>query len=102
MGVKSVNETFEFAFVLDENIKLEQTLTLKITVLHQYRRSKKISFIVREDIIKIKPGDKEDSIQSEAKVLKKEIEEKLKKKIDESTYEDYESIAKKLEKLEVV
>jgi ribosomal protein L14E/L6E/L27E len=35
-------------------------------------------------------------------VLKREIEEKLKKKIDESTYEDYESIAKKLENIEVV
>lgn len=35
-------------------------------------------------------------------MLKREIEEKLKKKIDESTYEDYESIAKKLENIEVV
>lgn len=39
---------------------------------------------------------------SEAKVLKKEIEEKLMKKIDDSNYEDYEQISKKMEKLEVV
>lgn len=64
MGVKSVNETFEFAFIMDPDVKLEKTMSYKLTVLHQYRRSKKISFIVREDIIKVVPGDSKAAIES--------------------------------------
>ena len=41
-----------------------------MTVAHQYRRSKKISYIIREEIIKCRPGGKEEAIQSEVNVLK--------------------------------
>lgn len=71
-------------------------IPIKITVLHQYRRSKKISFIVREDVLNLREGKPEETVESEATILKKEIESKLRKKIEDSSYEEYESVAKKL------
>ena len=59
LGVKSVNENFQFGFIVDQNFKIEQEICFKITVMHQYRRSKKVSFIIREDIAKIKAGGKQ-------------------------------------------
>lgn len=70
--------------------------------MHQYRRNKKVSFIIREDIAKIKPCSKEEAVQSQAKILKKQIQEKLKKKLDDDNYQDYEAISKKMQKIEVI
>jgi hypothetical protein len=44
--------------------KIEKDLDPKVTVAHQYRRTKKISYIIREDIIRIKPGGKEEALKS--------------------------------------
>lgn len=64
LGVKSVNDSFEFHFALSPDYHPEGEVIFKITVLHQYRRSKKISFVVREEIVKLRPGKKEEAVKS--------------------------------------
>ncbi len=44
---------------MEEGFEVEELLVFKITVLHQYRRSHKISYIIREEIIRARPGGKE-------------------------------------------
>ena len=73
-----------------------------MTVQHQYRRTKKVSFVVREEIITVRPGSEKETIEAEAQVLRCEIEQRLRKKFEEDNYEDYEALSKKLEKVEVV
>lgn len=104
MGVRSVNEMFEFGFVLDQQYELKDNKPkkIKLTVMHQYRRSKKISFIIREHLLDLIPGQANAVIESEANILKKELINKLKTKLEDSTFEEYESLSKKLEKIEVV
>lgn len=74
----------------------------KLTVQHQYRRTKKVSFVVREEIITVKAGSEKETIEAEAKVLRNQIEQRLRKKFDDDNYEDYAELSKKLEKVEVV
>jgi hypothetical protein len=33
-------------------------------VAHQYRRSKKMSYIIREEIVKVRPGGKAEALAS--------------------------------------
>jgi hypothetical protein len=42
-----VNETFEFGFYIDEDLNIENEMIVKLSVAHQYRRNKKISYIIR-------------------------------------------------------
>lgn len=56
---------------MDEDYKTEKDLVFKISVSHQYRRSKKISYIVRERIVKVRNSNREDVISSEATILTK-------------------------------
>ena len=58
LGVKSVNEAFYFEFYADPEWEIEQKLDFKVTVAHQYRRTKKVSYIIREEIIRVRPGGK--------------------------------------------
>jgi hypothetical protein len=48
LGVKSVNENFTFEFYVDPDYNIEQKMECKVTIAHQYRRTKKISYIIRE------------------------------------------------------
>jgi hypothetical protein len=89
LGVKSVNEAFAFEFCVEEGFEAEEKFAFKVTVVHQYRRSKKISYIIREEIVKVRPGGREEALVSEANILRGEIEQKLRKKLNEDTLEDY-------------
>lgn len=50
----------------------------------------------------MKPGGGEKALQSEAKILADEIDERLRKKPNEDNYAEYEALAKKMERIEVV
>jgi hypothetical protein len=64
LGVKSVNEAFTFEFCVDESYTTDQKCEFKITVAHQYRRSKKMSYIIREEIVKVRPGGRAEALAS--------------------------------------
>ena len=82
LGVRSVNESFSFGFYVDPDFEPEKELSFKLTVQHQYRRTKKVSFVVREEMITVRPGSQKETIEAEAKVLRCEIEQRLRKKFD--------------------
>lgn len=66
-----------------EEMELKKNIDLKVTVVNQYKRNKRRNYAVRDELIYIVNGTEEEAVNSQAQVVEKEVENKLKVKIDE-------------------